>query len=466
MKSTVMMKSKTEAKVLNFIKENGLLDNGDTVIAGVSGGADSMCMLIMLMNLKDRFGLNVVAAHVNHGIRGDEADSDAEFVEAFCRENAVAFEKEEADIPGLAKQTGTTCEEAGRNFRYEYFFRLAEKYRAKKIAVAHNSGDNAETVLFNIFRGSGISGLKGILPLRKPSQDKEIKIIRPVLCLSRSEIEEYLREIGQSYCTDSTNKDDTYSRNRIRNGILPMVKEYINENAEGHIASLSRQAAEIEDFLSSQTEEGMKYVKSLSGDDGTVTKCIINYAEISKLHPVIRKGVIRKTFELVAGRLKDVEEIHILEIDALYSKQSGKKLSMPYGITVTKEYGNIVLARENMLSRKETDETISLEIVDRDSLTGEIPRDKDIKWFDYDKIGFMPVLRTMTDGDYLLIGKSGHKKSLKRFMIDNKIPLDERGRLMLLAAGSHILWVVGYRQDESCLVTENTKKVLIAKKKV
>ena len=460
------MRSKTEVKVLNFIREKGLLEKGEPVIAGVSGGADSMCMLLMLDSLKEEYDLKIVAAHVNHGIRGAEADADAEFVKSFCKEHDITFELISTDIPELAKQTGTTCEEAGRNFRYDYFLKLAEKYGAEKIAVAHNSGDNAETVLFNIFRGSGISGLKGILPVRIPAEGNGIKIIRPVLCLTRHEIEEYLKEKRIGFRIDSTNKDENYSRNRIRNTILPLVKEHINCNAEGHIASLGRQAAEIEDLIRTLTDEGMANVRCISVKDGKITKCIIDYPGISGMHPVIRKSIIRRAFEFVAGRLKDVEEIHILAIDELFRKQSGKKLSMPYGITVTKEYDNIVLEKEQDENSEicDPEDIVSLKVADRESLMEEIPKDTDEKWFDFEKIGFMPVLRTMEEGDYLLIGPEKHRKSLKRFMIDNKIPLDERGKLLLLAAGSHILWVVGYRRDDSCLVTGDTKKVLIAKK--
>ena len=456
------MKATIKRKVSGFIKENSLLEYGDTVIAGVSGGADSMCMLGILLALRDEFDLTVIVAHIDHGIRGSEAQADAEFVCSYCRERDIPFESIRADIPGIALKTGTTLEEAGRNFRYKFFTEMAGKYHAQKISVAHNSGDNAETVLFNIFRGSGIGGLKGILPKRsiKDSDGNTFLLIRPVLCLKRSEIEGFLEENGQEYRTDSTNLEESYSRNRIRKSILPMAEEYINSNVEGHIGALSRQAEEIEDYLFGMTDSEMKIVRFSESPLGK--KCEINCEGLDSLHPVIGKRVLRRAFEMVSGRLKDVEETHILKIYELSGKQTGRKLSMPYGITARKEYENIILENADNPGIEE-EIGISLEIKQRESLPPEIPRGSEEKWFDYDKIGSGPKVRTWESGDYIIIGSEKHRKSLSRFMIDSKIPSAKRHEIPLLADGDHILWVAGYRQDESCLIDGSTKNVLVAK---
>ena len=467
-----------EKKAFAFIKENFFLEKGETVIAGVSGGADSMCMLLLLMKLKDDMDLKIVVAHVNHGIRGIEADADEEFVGAFCRTHGLIFEPVFADIPRLAVETGKTCEEAGRDFRYDFFRKLALKHRSKKIAVAHNCGDNAETVLFNIFRGTGIKGLSGIVPKRsiKDKDGNELCLIRPVLCLTRSEIERFLSSRNQEYRTDHTNSDNHYSRNRIRNEILPQAEKYINSNVLGHISALSRQASDVEDYISLGIDEAMKYAKLTVSEDGHIVSGSLNIEGLSGLHPVIRTGLIRRVFEKLSRKLKDVEDVHIRAIDGLRLNQSGRSLSLPYGITALREYDNIVLKKGSDIKKNQISPDIttpygekpegkgmgvSLKVSDR-ALLGDIPREQGVKWFDYDRIGSMPVLRNMEDGDYLLIGKDLNKKSLRRFMIDNKIPLSERSGITLLADGSHVLWVVGYRQDESCLVTPDTKKVLIA----
>ncbi len=457
----------TFEKASRYIKKQELLKSGDRVIAGVSGGADSMCMLLILLSLKQELDLDIIVAHVNHGIRGEEAKRDADFVEAFCADKGLAFELANADIPRIAKETGTTSEEAGRNYRYSFFCELAEKYRAEKIAVAHNSDDNAETVLFNIFRGSGIGGLKGILPKRSISgKDSKYTLIRPVLALSRAEIEEGLKEAGQDFCTDRTNNEDTYARNRLRNTILPMVRDNINANVYGHIESLSRQAASVHDFIEQETDKYASCINPITDEDGRKTGVSIDIPSTEKLHRVLKQSLIRRAFEMVSGRLKDVEETHIEAIEDLINKQSGKRISLPYDITATRVYDSIILSSEGSFETLDnvSDHGITWEICNRGDLTIEIPKEQYVKWFDYEKTGDDLEVRTCRDGDYLLIGKEGHKKSLSRFMIDNKIPLQERDKIPLLATGSHVLWVVGYRQDESCFVTASTKRVLVVKK--
>lgn len=446
----------------NLLRE--LIVPGDRIIAGVSGGADSMCMLLMLLELKKSLDIEIIVAHVNHGIRGEEAKRDAEFVEKFCKERNVPFELINTDIIGLAKETGTSTEEAGRNFRYEFFTELAHKYGAGKIAVAHNSDDNAETVLFNIFRGSGIGGLKGILPQRsiRGKDGTTYTLIRPVLALSRREIEEYLKEAGQDFCIDSTNNGEDYSRNKIRNIILPMARDSINANTFRHIGSLSRQAGEIFDFIEQETEKYAGILDVREDDHGIAASVSIDCEAIAGLHPVIRKSLLRRAIGKTAGRLKDIEEIHVEDLEALTEKQSGRRISLPYGITAVKENKRI------LLSKNTGDETglsvdIHMEVFERDELPEEIPKEKELKWFDYEKIGGWPTVRNPKEGDYLLIGKEKNKKSLNRFMIDSKIPLHERKSIAVLAVGSHVLWIVGYRQDESCLITSSTKKVLTAR---
>lgn len=479
--------NKAFEKAAGYIKKQKLLKSGDRVIAGVSGGADSMCMLLILLSLRQELDLDIIVAHVNHGIRGEEAKRDADFVEAFCKDRGLTFELANADIPRIAKETGTTSEEAGRNYRYSFFCELADKFSAEKIAVAHNSDDNAETVLFNIFRGSGIGGLKGILPIRSIThKDSKYSLIRPVLALSRAEIEEGLKEAGQDFCTDRTNSEDTYARNRLRNTILPMARDNINANVYGHIESLSGQAALVYDFIEQETDKYISCIKTITDEDGRKTGVSIDIPSLEKLHRVLKQSLIRRAFEMVSGKLKDVEETHIEAIEDLINKQSGKRLSLPYDITAARVYNDIILSNEALgscdgKSRRTfvslngcegsvqaldhvSDYGISWEIRNRDELAADIPKEQYVKWFDYEKIGDDLEVRTCRDGDYLLIGREGHKKSLSRFMIDNKIPLQERDKIPLLAKGSHVLWVAGYRQDESCYVTASTKRVLIVKK--
>ena len=458
------MNKKNFLKVLEYVKSLKLVEPGDKIIAGVSGGADSMCMLQMLIELKRHLDFELIVSHVNHGIRGEEAERDAEFVEGFCTDNGLKFELANADVPKLSKEMGTSLEEAGRDFRYRFFLELALKYGANKIAVAHNSDDNAETVLFNIFRGSGIGGLKGILPKRdiKAKDGSIVTLIRPVLILSRQEIEEFLKEIGQTYCTDSTNCQEEYSRNRIRNSILPMARENINANVFGHIGALSRQAAEVFEYMELETDKNADALCACKDNSGNALGTAVDCERLLKLHPAIRKNLLRRAIGMEAGRLKDVEEIHIEDLDELLRKQSGKRISLPYGIVAIKEHGRILLTK-NLEDKAELPDNVDLQVFDREMLGDDIPKEKDLKWFDFEKIGGWPVLRYPMDGDYLIIGREKHKKSLNRFMIDSKIPLLQRGKVPVLAVGNHVIWVLGYRQDDSGLITASTKKVLVAR---
>lgn len=469
------MFNNTEQKVFEFVKKNNMLNHGDRIIAGISGGADSLCMLLFLLKLRDKLGLGIHVVHVHHGIRGESADRDALFVEEFCNGHGVAYDLVKGDVPQLARETGTTCEEAGRNFRYKTFAELALTYGCNRIAVAHNSDDNAETVLFNIFRGSGIEGVRGIRPCRsldsfcKP--EKELTIIRPVLCLSRIEIEEYLRLNNAVWCTDETNLENDYSRNKIRNSLLPMVKSEINENAAAHIGELSLQAAELSEMLELMVEEelckcrfyladGTEYRGTEGPREAGPAACVIEDSRLSAMHTALKKAVIRRCFGMISKSLKDVESVHINEISALGSMQTGKRADLPYGLEAVREYTGIRLQRKGF--ELHGSGRIALSVAARTALPGSFPKNDCIQWFDYDKLNNKAVVRTREPEDYILIGKSQAKKKLNRFMIDEKIPAAVRDSIPVLAEGSHVLWIPGYRRDDSLYITDETKTVLVA----
>lgn len=212
-------------KVLSFMKKNHMTDRGDSVLAAVSGGADSVCLLLLLHEMAAELGIKVFAFHMNHGIRGAEADRDERFVMELCERLNIPLTVAHEKVEEYAAERGLSGEEAGRILRYHHLGETAEKYQCAKIAVAHHEDDDAETVLLNLFRGSGLAGLSGIRPVRE-------NIIRPLLCVSRKEIEEYLNEQELSWCEDSTNKENDYTRNKIRNELLPWVTENINSRQQ------------------------------------------------------------------------------------------------------------------------------------------------------------------------------------------------------------------------------------------
>ena len=475
-----------EQKVIDYIKLNNMLSCGDGAAVGVSGGADSMCLLNILFSLKDRLGLRLVVVHVNHGIRGASADADEHFVEAFCREKGIGFRVFHADMPALAKEKGLTEEEAGRQYRYECFVKVCKDEGLNCIAVAHNRDDNAETVLFNIARGSGISGLRGIAPVRDFGG---FRIIRPLLDCSRAMIEEYLADMGIAYRTDETNLTEDYSRNRIRNTVLPILKESINSEAAAHIAGAAKRAGELEDYVALAARECVEAMKAagryIEETDGERTASVrIDADALAGMHIALRSVILRGALGRLAGKLKDIEEIHVRIAEGLIANTVGKSADLPYGLRARRDYGALVLERQ-----KETADTAFLHEVGEIGEEGlrialpdgkclylrlipceknlNIPRNDYTKFFDYDKINGSIAVRTRREGDYLLVkgsGKTGDlcRKSLKTWFIDNKVPGPDRDGTILLAEGSHVLWVVGGRRDDSCYVTGDTLRILAA----
>ena len=234
-------------KVLDFIREQHMVEEGDGVLAAVSGGADSVCLLFLLCSMREELAVRLAAFHLHHGLRGAEADRDEAFVKQLCGAWQIPFYSAHEDAAAYGRERGISEEEAGRELRYSHLEALADRLSFGKIAVAHHREDQAETVVFHLFRGTGLKGMGGIRPVRG-------KIIRPLLECSRQEIEGYLRENGISWCEDSTNSENTYKRNRIRNELLPWAGQYLNERASEHAAQFARFAAQADAYFEAQAE--------------------------------------------------------------------------------------------------------------------------------------------------------------------------------------------------------------------
>ena len=442
-------------KVLEFIRKNKLVKKGNSVVLGVSGGADSICMLKLLSDLQKRLGISLYVLHINHMIRGEEADQDAAFVKKICTKFKVPHRVINVDVPALAEREGLSEEEAGRYVRYDEFSKYAYEVSATKIAVAHNSNDNAETVLMNLARGTGIKGLGGIPPKREmeDANGNVVEVIRPILCLSRKEIEDYLKENEIEYRNDSTNDSTDYTRNKIRLEIMPLL-ENINDNAMQNITNASNELADTSDYIEKDVDEA--YEEFVTEEDGKLFLSDESFA----IDPIVLTGVIRKMIENIAGKLKDITRIHVGDVVSLSEKQVGKKIDLPYSIVAEREYEGISMFSESNETESETknkEVIISFEEDDFDRTS--IEELKYTKWLDYDKIDDV-VVRTRQKGDYIVIDKDGATKKLKKYFIDEKIPRRERDEVLLVADGNHILWVVGYRISEDVKVTSSTKKVV------
>lgn len=479
-------------KVYKYCIKEGLLKPGMKVIAGVSGGADSVCLLRMLKEISEEIPLDIICVHIEHGIRGEESRQDMEFVRDLCDRLNVPLKIYEEDIPQKAAELKMSVEEAGRYARYEAFDNEAEANGADAIAVAHHLGDQAETVLFNLSRGSGLKGVSGMSARRG-------EIIRPLLTISREQIETYLKDIGQDHCTDSTNSDTLYSRNGIRGLVLPELERIVN-GAAGHIARAADEIREADDYIRSKALEARSAIvrvesaninhadredatgNSDPADKGSASPKIfsIDIRSLKSEPPIIRRYIIRSVLTDIYSTLKDLEALHVDEVLGLAGKQSGRNIMLPKGIIAVREGeriligpGNAVFYREGLADdiRRGIDidtegDTLIPDVgvisarIDPIDANEPVPEGLYTKWFDYDKIKNGLRARGRQEGDYLTISDDGQRKKLKKYLIDEKVPGSLRDSLLLIADGEHIVWAVGMRISAHYKITDETKRVL------
>lgn len=477
--------------IKNYMNENNMITKGDRIVLGVSGGADSVCLFHVFLQLMPFFNLSLFVVHVNHGIRGEEAEEDEAFVKELCENAKVPFWCVKADIPAIAKMEGITEEEAGRKVRYEAFYKCVEKNKCNKIAIAHNKNDNAETMLFHLFRGSGVKGLTGISPKRDV-------IIRPLLCVTRKEIETYLEQQNISFRTDRTNLTQDYSRNKIRHRILTFAQEEINIKAIEHMAHTANQLRLMENYLEKNVDLAYNRLVICNKDNSFRMKV----KELQQEDLIMQQGIIRKVFYQLANQLKDIDAVHIDLVLELLTKEVGKRLHLPYGIQAEKGYEYITMSvNHSRQDKKDSNKTSAKEEIagfehvlniPGDTYIPEInhsfrtriikykknliiPQDGYTKWFDYDKINNTVLIRSRNSGDYIQIDSKGNnskesnallsnspwsRKKIKSLFIDEKIPREERDLVPLVADGSHIMWVVGNRISEAYKINEDTKAIL------
>ncbi|SHI64339.1 tRNA(Ile)-lysidine synthase [Parasporobacterium paucivorans DSM 15970] len=451
-------------RVKEYLLKNRLIQNGEGVVLGISGGADSVCLLSVLHKLSRAMNLKLTVVHVNHGIRGEEAVEDSRYVEGLCRERQIPFRLFCVDAPATAAREKLSVEEAGRKLRYQLLEQVRLETGADKIAVAHNKNDSAETMLFNLFRGTGIKGLSGIRPCRN-------HIIRPILFLERKEIEEYLETEGLPYRTDSTNLETDYMRNKIRLKLFPVITGEINTRAVSHITDACAEIAETEEYLGKITNNS--YAETVKEKEGML---FIDGAAFQRLEKVIRKRIIRKAIQEMAESLKDITRTHIEDVLELLDKNVGKKISLPYGVEVKRTYDGITVYKEDRVQAAASLEpleiekngsytfdggTVTLRLLDEGINNDELGGNHYTKHFDYDRIKGNLTIRTRRQGDYITISPGCKKKKLKTYFIDCKIPREYRDETLLLAEENHILWIIGQeRISEYYKLSENTRNIL------
>jgi tRNA(Ile)-lysidine synthase len=401
-------------------------------------------------------------------------------VEKLCTTHQIPFTLVEKDVEEIARACHISTEEAGRNVRYEAFYKELDG-REGKIAVAHNKNDCCETFLFNLFRGSALKGLSGI----KPKRDM---IIRPLLCLERSEIEAYLYRHNIAYRTDSTNLTDDYTRNKIRHRILETEAVCICPQAVNNISKACERIDEAYALIADITAQAFAACVTEIDNNFYKRAYHITESEFEKVHDTIKGYVVMETLAKTAGKSKDIESVHVNAVRELFGKQSGSMVSLPYQMIARRDYTGVIIFVQNenaqdqgfcrditslertclesgkeLIINLENNNFLTLKILDNyekiQNLENFSPK-KYTKLFDYDKIEGNIAIRTRKAGDYLTVNSMNQTKKLKAYFTDEKIPKDVRDHMLLLANDSHIIWAIGGRISNYYKIARQTDRIL------
>ena len=452
----------------NTIEKHNMLSKGDSVLIGVSGGADSVCLLHSLWSIKDKLGIRIYAAHLNHGIRGEEAQKDAEYVKKLCNQLDVELFYKFIKVEDLAKEENVSVETAGRLARYRFFKEVCIEKKIKKIATAHNKNDQAETVLMRILRGTGIDGMSGIQYCREDG------VIRPLLDTERSLIEEYCREEELDYCIDSTNTENDYTRNKIRNVLIPYLKEEYNPNITNALANMAETMAEDSEFINGYSKRLYNRINNPAPASKPV---VLDIESLKMVDCSIQKRLIRLAVKDAMGKKYSLDKCHIDSVLGLLDKETGVGTELPMGLRATVRYGWIAFETPQEVERLKSIPMFSdglhynLEIgkkydIDEYSVSFDLvdlpaKAEKNQMIIDYDKVSGLELkVRTRERGDIISLFKDGKSKKLKDFMIDKKIPLSKRGKIPLLCSNNEVIAVIGERIAEPYKTDGNSKRGL------
>lgn len=434
-------------KIFDFIKKYDMLYNGDTVLCGLSGGADSVCLLLVMCGLREKLGISVEALHVNHCLRGDESDRDEQFCRNLCEKINVPFTAVSCNVKEFAEKNSLSYEEAARQLRYDIF---AEYSAGKKMATAHNADDNLETVIHHLIRGTALKGLAGIPAIRG-------NIVRPLLAVSRSEIENYLSAAGQDYVTDSTNLTDDYTRNKIRHKIIPVMREINGSLIETSVRSIESLRSE-NNLIESEVDNAMN-------------NCFKNgiFTGLSEYNEIIRRRCVSRVF---SGKNIPVSNKRLAECDNIIL--NGGKINLSDDIYFISD---IKTARIIKIPRREykiTEKTLSLgenkifsdsvlvcQLIECDNMVKISFVNKKLTsyFLDYDKIIGSAVVRSRKYGDRIRLNGKKFTSSVKK-LINEKIPDYLRDSLHFIEDDEGTVFAEGLGIAERVAPDENTNRLL------
>lgn len=480
------------ARVCDLIGRHSLLAPDDGVVVGVSGGPDSLCLLHLLVRLREEYRLRLHVAHLHHGARGRDADADATFVANLAREWSLPVTVARRDVPSLAHELGLAFEEAARRVRYAFLADVAGQLQATKVAVGHNADDQAETVLMHFLRGAGPAGMRGMLPatplsayrLLRPAGQRALPpasptLIRPLLTVPRAEIERYCAEQGLEPRFDRSNLDTTYFRNRLRYELLPLLETY-NPNVRRRL----RHTAEVvaADYALLEQARDRAWEEAVLEE----TEQVISFdrAVWRNLHLSLRRSLVREATYRLRPELRDVSFIHVdSAVRVAQEGDTGAQATLPGGLMLTVGYGRLTLAdagyeplAEGPVLPAGTEVAVSLpgvtplpgsewaleaRLLD-EWASGEVEANPD-RWtafLDASALAAPVILRTRRSGDrFRAQGMGGHAPRLTDWMVNAKIRRPWRDRLPLLVAGREIVWVCGWRVAETAVIGPSTRQV-------
>lgn len=451
-----------EQKVSSYITKHNMIKENDHIILAISGGPDSMALLYIMDKLKKDFKITLTVAHVNHSLR-PEADEEESFVKECSLNLGIPFYSHKADVAKIALQEKKSIEEAGRQVRYQFFDRLLKDLKADLIATAHHQDDNAETVLLNLLRGTGIKGLRGIMPVND-------NIIRPLLAISKAEIMTYIKDNSLPYCIDESNFDPIYLRNKIRNELIPLLEKEYNPRIVEGLSKLALIAREENEFLELKSEQ--VFNKALLSQSASTIK--LDHTILATLPIALCKRVLLRALGEMAGEEGwEANDIDII-LDLMTKSGSSKMVQLKKDVKVRKVYDELVFST----TQKETisfdyllDIPTTVMLPSGDEYLIKLVKAQDFNaekyttYVDYDKCTLPLHLRSRKPGDvFSPYGLKGSKK-LKDFFIDLKIPYSKRSEVPLLtSAEGDIYAVVGYRVSNLAFVDKDTKRILVIKR--
>ncbi len=458
-----------QQKVLETLKKYKMIEPGDTVLVALSGGPDSIALTCLLKDLANDLGITIFAAHLNHGLRGAEADADAKHATEFAKSLNIPITVKKADVLTYKERHKLSVEMAAREIRYHFLLETARAVKANKIATGHTANDQAEEVLLNLVRGAGLTGLAGIPPVR------EKIFIRPLIRCLKDELLDYLHEKRIPYRIDSTNLDTTYLRNRLRHKVFPLLED-INPRVIRTLSKTSDLVRDEEEFWDSYIEEIFDKISAIYQKSNAI---IIEIPQMIRYHISVQRRIVRYAIKKLKKRIWGIGFDRIEDILKICHKDKPGGAIELHGNIVVEAQGNKLLIHENLpgdrsvfdieipsVGKYTIDEpleaTLSLEYSTLQSIN-YMHLGKYEAVVDADRVKFPLKIRSVRPGDrFTPLGLEGSKK-LQDFFVDEKIPRYLRPHIPIVTDREKIIWVVGYRIDDRVKVTKQTKKIIFMK---